>query len=736
MAIPIIGKVVMVALVLWVVGGMTAVIILVINDDTTDSTTTPNPITVPQTTSDYGPDYFQVGVGIADMTGPCVEINFMGYADLGQAGAGLHTRQFSRAFIFVKGNTRVVLVTAEVISIGIAVRREVVKKLQHLYGDMYSLQNVIITGTHTHSAPGGHLVDFILDISILGFSTETYNAYVEGITRSIIRAHENMSPARLYTASTRVWHAHMNRSPYSYMYNPEEERSRYDTNTDNELTQVRIVKPDGSLHGVLNWFAVHTTSMNMTNKLVSSDNLGYAAMRLETELNPGRPVGKPAIVAGFLSASLGDVSPNTRGARCEFSGRECDNQFLLCEARELCFSMGPGEDMFQSTEIIGTRVFQAALEVLNSEAEELVGELAVVHQFVEMSEETVPKYDPVSRTFNASNPVKGCVPSLGYSFASGTIDGANLLNITQGTVNNNPLLDLITDIVARPTAEDIECHAPKPILLATGRANFPLPWHPHRVSISLIWLGNLAIAGIPGEPSTMAGRRVKDVIGSVMEDRGFERRVVVSALANEYIHYVTTFEEYQVQRYEAASVIYGPHTLDIFLNKFREFTAVAIEGGHLPPGPEPIDFRNNTISLIGPVIMDTAPFGTNFGDVLQQPPDTVAPGDVVSASFVAANPRNDLLQESSHAAVERLELGHWVTVASDADWTTKFKWKRESTILGTSTASFEWNIPLSSIPSNLPHRIVYRGTARRVTGVMRSFQGATGNFTIGYRINV
>lgn len=60
---------------------------------------------------------------------------------------------------------------------------KVVRNLQELFGEMYTLRNVIITGTHTHSAPGGHLVDFLLDVSILGFSRETYNAYVDGITR-------------------------------------------------------------------------------------------------------------------------------------------------------------------------------------------------------------------------------------------------------------------------------------------------------------------------------------------------------------------------------------------------------------------------------------------------------------------------------------------------------------------------------------------------------------------------
>lgn len=55
---------------------------------------------------------------------------------------------------------------------------------------------------------------------------------------------------------------------------------------------MRVVKDDGSIHGVLNWFSIHTTSMNMSNHLISSDNLGYAALRMEQELNPGVLPGK------------------------------------------------------------------------------------------------------------------------------------------------------------------------------------------------------------------------------------------------------------------------------------------------------------------------------------------------------------------------------------------------------------------------------------------------------------
>ncbi|KPI92969.1 Neutral ceramidase [Papilio xuthus] len=752
MALPLAGKIIIPILVLAVIGGMVALIVVIVNDQNDSANTTlPPPSTTPLTTpstsstpstegttSSATPDtttegpiaketLYQVGVGIADMTGPCVEVNFMGYAEIGQSGRGLHTRQFSRAFLFVQGDTRIVLVTADVLAIGIGVRREVVKNLQELYGDMYSLRNVILTGTHTHSAPGGHLVDLLLDITILGFSRETYNAYVAGITRSIVRAHENIVPARLFFGQTRVSGVQKNRSPFSYENNPAEERERYDGNTDAVLTQVRIEREDGSVHGALTWFPLHATSMNMTNRLISADNLGYAAVRLEKELNAMYQSRRP-IVAGFFPANLGDVSPNTQEARCEFSDKICDNQFVLCDRMERCFAGGPGKDMFESTQIIGTAVFEAALEVLSRDGTELKGDLAVMHQFINVPEEVVPKYDPVNRRFITNEPVRGCKPALGYSFASGTTDGANVFNITQGTLTGVPELDGLLGAIMSPTVEDIECHAPKPILLATARANSTIPWHTQIVSATVIWLGGFAVAGVPGEPTTMSGRRIRDVLGDVMRARGYQPRVEVMGLTNEYIHYISTFEEYQVQRYEAASTLYGPHTLEILLNKFAELTAAAIDGGVVDPGPEPEDHRENASSLLPPVILDATPIGRKFGDVLISPPTIVRVGDVVSVAFVAANPRNDIRQESSHADVERYEEGEWFTVATDADWETRFHWERISSIFGTSRVRYEWHVPAGTRPGT--YRIVYRGAWRSIAGFITQFTGATDTFIV------
>lgn len=55
----------------------------------------------------------------------------------------------------------------------------------------------------------------------------------------------------------------------------------------------------------------------------------------------------------------------------------------------------------------------------------------------------------------------------------------------------------------------------------------------------------------------------------------------------------------------------------------------------IAPGPEPQDYVNRTISLIPSINIDTTPVGANFGDVIQQPPEVVRPGDTVRAQFVS-----------------------------------------------------------------------------------------------------
>ena len=52
-------------------------------------------------------------IGIYDITGPSVEINFMGYAVPAQRGTGIHLRLKARAFAFADDNKRFVFVSVD-----------------------------------------------------------------------------------------------------------------------------------------------------------------------------------------------------------------------------------------------------------------------------------------------------------------------------------------------------------------------------------------------------------------------------------------------------------------------------------------------------------------------------------------------------------------------------------------------------------------------------------------------
>lgn len=63
------------------------------------------------------------------------------------------------------------------------------------------------------------------------------------------------------------------------------------------MTQIQFVGADNKRLGVINWFAIHPTSMNNTNHLLSSDNVGYASILFEKMMNNDSLPGKVRILS-------------------------------------------------------------------------------------------------------------------------------------------------------------------------------------------------------------------------------------------------------------------------------------------------------------------------------------------------------------------------------------------------------------------------------------------------------
>ncbi|XP_061887832.1 neutral ceramidase-like isoform X1 [Entelurus aequoreus] len=638
---------------------------------TSDRKTGSDPTPTPSPETPRPP--FLIGVGRADCTGPPADIPLMGYANPQQTAAGIHTRLFSRAFIVDDGQHRVVFVTVDVGMISQRLRLEVLKALQVQYGSQYRQDNVVLSGTHTHCAPAGYFQYTLFMLSSKGYIKSSIQPLVGAIVKSIALAHSSMRAGRVYRKRGGVSGSSVNRSPHSYHNNPLEERLRYDDNIDKQMVLLKFTDMDGHGMGMLSWFAVHAVSMKNSNRLLSSDNLGYAAYLMEQDNNPGALPGQGVFVAAFSSSNLGDVSPNTRGPHCINTASSCDYLNSSCPdgGTKMCQGFGPGEDMFDSTRIIGLNIYRKAKELYSSAGEEVTGEVRSAHQWVNMTHVSVP--------INDTHVVNTCKPALGHSFAAGTTDGGGDLNFTQGAVEGDPFWDGIRDtLLGPPSNQTQECHLPKPILFSTGEMNWPLPWHPEIVDVQIIIVGSVAIVAVPGEITTMAGRRLREVVKLELESGGAFRypEVVIAGLSNVYTHYISTYEEYQVQRYEGASTIYGPHTLSAYLLKFGHLARVIAQDkvADLPPGPPPPFFQKNLFNLLPPAPADRKPNNSTFGQVLEQVLPVYRQGDVVSVTFVAGNPRHSGdVRDRSFVAVEMHDntSDTWTLVHTDASWETR-----------------------------------------------------------------
>uniref|UniRef100_A0A674H444 Neutral ceramidase n=1 Tax=Taeniopygia guttata TaxID=59729 RepID=A0A674H444_TAEGU len=640
---------------------------------------------------------YLVGVGRADCTGPVAQVPLMGYANPNQVGGGLLSRLYSRAFIVAepKGSKRVVFVSADIGMVSQRVRLEVLKRLRSKYGELYRRDNVILSGTHTHSGPGGYFQYTLFWITSKGLVQPALSSIVNGIVKSIDIAHENMKRGRLFINRGTVENSQINRSPFSYLANPESERNRYSSNTDKEMVLLKMVDEDGHELGLISWFAVHPVSMNNSNHLVNSDNVGYASYLFEQEKNKGMLPGEGSFVAAFASSNLGDVSPNTRGPFCANTGESCDNPQSSCPVggAAMCMAKGPGNDMFESTRIIGQNIYLKAK-------------------------------------------VKTCKPALGHSFAAGTIDGVGAFNFTQGSVEGDPFWDQIRDqLLGEPSNETKACHKPKPILFNTGEMSRPHPWHPDIVDVQIAAIGSLAILAVPGEFTTMSGRRLREAVKSEFDSHGTPgMNVVIAGLCNVYTHYITTYEEYQVQRYEAASTIYGPHTLSAYIQLYRGLAKAINATQELSPGPEPPLFNVTSVTLLPSLGTESAPAKKTFGDVLEEVRQEYQEREVAKVTFVGANPRNSAENATQHnfLTVERYSniSSSWRVVLNDASWDTRFYWSKGSR--GQSNVSIEWHIPAGTEPG--VYRLRYFGHYKKRLSFLRvitvPFEGSSSAFHI------
>ncbi|CAM2010034.1 neutral/alkaline ceramidase [Acanthopleuribacter pedis] len=641
---------------------------------------------------------FLVGRGMADITGTAAEVGMMGYVSTEQKVSGIHLRLFSRAFIVVDPATdkRVVFVSADQAMIFQSIQQGVLAELAGRFNGIYHVGNVILSATHTHAAPGGASHYAAPNLTTYGFIEQNYRAAVDGIVRSIERAHHDLKPGNIYVNQGDVLGGGVNRSADAYQRNPAEERARYDGDTDKNMVLLRF-EQEGFPVAALNWFAVHPVSMNSSNPLISGDNKGYAAYRFERAMGNSYR-NNNNFISAFAQTNSGDITPNLN-----------------------LDGTGPTNDEFDNTEIIGERQFETAWDLFHA-AENPIGSGVDYRQtHVDMSRVTV------DGAFTGAGQQQTCAASFGYAMAAGTEDGRGPVDwFYEGQLEGNIFIDALTGMLARPDEALCSCQAPKPILLATGITN-PYPWTPDVLPISIHRIGRLAIVAMPTEITTMAGRRVRETVQHALA--GLVDTVVIAALSGAYANYCVTPEEYEAQNYEGGSTLFGKWTLPAYQQELAKL-AVAMRGGQaVPAGPTPRDLSEAQLTFQTGVVLDNTPIFKDFGDVDKQPNRRYRTGETVEAHFWTGHPKNNLNSEAGFFEVQRKQNGSWVTLYTDADWDTVYRWKRKDAVWGTSLA--KCYLTVTNTTPRGSYRIVHHGHYKNGwNGRIYSFSGTSRTFEI------
>jgi neutral ceramidase len=644
------------------------------------------------------PEYL-IGRGMTDITGPAFGIQMWGFGREDQLTQGLHIRQRARAFIIAESanGKRLVFVSADIGSIEHNITLEVIDRLRALYQDLYTLDNVILSATHTHAGAGGHWHTRV-ELGLAGaFYPERYERIVSGLAAAIVAAHEDLQPGDILINKGEVEGAGVNRSMAAYEQNPKAERERYASPIDTEMTLLNFMGPDGPV-GMVNWFAVHPTSMTFDNKLISGDHKGYASLGFEKAMSVSYSSAED-FVAAFAQSTPGDITPNLN-----------------------LNNTGPGKDDFESTAIIGSRQLDVARALFETAEERLTGPVDYRRLYVDMSNLAVDD------AFTGAGAQTTCPSAYGYSFAGGsTEDGGGHFLFKEGMTESRFYLDFLIGFLTgapEPTQAVIDCQGPKPILFETGTGDPSLQSQIRSIGIARI--GQLVIVTVPAEVTTMAARRIKETVRAELGE--WASHIVIAGYVNGYAGYVTTPEEYRVQQYEGGHTLHGEWTLPAYQQTVSQLAA-ALEGGRaISDDVIYDDWRGKAPeTALHDGSVDGLLEGAAFGDALPNQQTAYAPGDVIIAEFRSGNPTANHAALRNFLTIEQQVEGAWAPVAGDGDWETKIQW-RPGDEADQLIAQVIWETPDGLEPGT--YRIRHFGQATLGADELQGFEGISELFEI------
>ncbi len=538
-----------------------------------------------------------------------------GHSIAGRMARGYWTRLHARAFVFQDAQGRgVALVSCELFAIPAGLHAEVARLVATQHHVPLGPDALILAATHTHHGPAGYMSSATYNWGgpLPGFDGALFHFLAERVAKVVGEAWQdarNSSASRhqVVLRSGFALDLQRNRAIDAFFRNGQADIDavlqgsvsagmncpdgsgrncpRY-LAVDPALSVLEVLR-DGRRMALLVFFAVHPTAMTHDSPLYSSDLTGHAMNLLE------RDAGQTGHwIAGFFNGAEGDVSPR--------------------------WSLQNRVDVLR----LGAGLALSVREVLKSAGapEEVAS--------IESSAKAFQAYPRGADTagFTAR-------PEVGVASLGGAEDGRTIFYNYgwQGGVTRGPGAD-----DAKVPA--LERHQIGLLKVLKPYLDSPRSY-PREFPVAVARIGNsLRLAAIPVEMTTVMGRQLRSKLLAE-----FGQPYVVVGLANEYLGYTVSREEYAAQNYEGSSTIFGKE-------EGRVIGELLVKVGKTPePAPNPVPAR----------IFDAGPKSTiRFGPELFGEPRNVPYEDL-----------EPLMPDAQHRVDDRAPRFEWQEDAS-TDWAT------------------------------------------------------------------
>jgi neutral ceramidase len=571
----------------------------------------------------------RAGVGKADVTPPQTGYYLGGWTRADRLALGQHTRLFAKAMVLERDGRKVALVALELF----AIPAGLLKHAAEMVADRgFDERNVLISVTHTHSGPGGFAnyptynfrapsVETINDPASFAqlvrqepADRQLYTFLARQIASAIRRADTDLGRAVAGWGEERIAGLTRNRSVEAHLADHGIEKA-FGTGSPRD-------DPDGEVHtvdpavdvlrvdklvrgrrvpiGAWSNFANHGTVTKADLQAYDGDHHAAAHRVFEQNVRAaGRVPSRQLVVNVYGNANEGDLT-----AGIDYSGPAGADHVGRVEAAAMLRAWRQAGRRLSRRPVLDLRWTRACFCGAKVEG---------------------------GRVADRAMP--------GVPFFTGSEEGRGPLF----DVTHTPFEGLRS-----PTGFDSQGH----------KIGVPLGEFPKAVPLMVVRIGDRVIASMPGEPTKEVGARVKAAVLAASRAAGV-RRVVIAGLANEYLSYITTPEEYDRQHYEGGSTLYGPFE-SVFLT--QRLTDLAHRLARDEPAPDPYEFDpTNGVRPDGPPY----PAGASAGRLLTQPEHEVERLGHARIAWQGGPDGHDRPVDTAFVVVERRISSRWRVVDSD-----------------------------------------------------------------------